>query len=178
MAKKKNKTFIKLFRSTLENDLFNQKPFDDWRAFEYLILKARIEPCDIPLPNGEIVHLERGQHFESRASLAEKFGWSVKKLKGWENRMKRLKMVLSQGLSKGTTYTVENYTFYQGEGPAQGPSQGPSQGLTQGPHKKNNKECIKNARACEGETPRGAEERKVIPMPDEIKNKWQDFMEG
>lgn len=167
---KKNNTFIKLYRSTLDNVLFNVKPFDDWRAFEYLILKARIEPCDIVLSNGDIVHLERGQHFESKASLAEKFGWSVKKLKGWEKRMKRLGMVLSEGLAKGTTYTVENYTFYQGEGLAKGPAEGLSQGLSQGPRKKNDKECIKNARAREGEAPRDAD-RKVIPMPEEIRRK-------
>lgn len=178
MAKKKNNTYIKLYRSTLENNLFNVKPFDDWRAFEYLILKARVEPCDLVLSTGEIIHLERGQHFESRKSLAEKFGWSVKKIRAWEDRLKRLKMGTAKGTGKGTLYTLENYGFYQGEGHGKGHSEGQPQGTSQGTRKKNDKECIKNARAREDETPRGAEERKVIPMPEEIKTKWKDFMEG
>lgn len=166
---KKNNTFIKLYRSTLDNVLFNVKPFDDWRAFEYLILKARIEPCDLVLANGEIVHLERGQHFESRKSIAEKFGWSVKKVRAWEDRLKRLNMGTAEGMPKGTLYTLKNYTFYQGEGHAKGHGKGQSQGTSQGTRKKNDKECKRNARAREGEAPRDAEERKVIPMPEEIR---------
>lgn len=168
MAKKKrNETYIKLYRSTLDTALFNVKPFDDWRAFEYLCLKARVKPCELVLSDGTIIHLKRGQHFESKTSLAEKFGWSVKKLKGWERRMKRLKMVLAEGLAKGTTYTVENYTFYQGEGLAEGLAEGLTEVPTEVPSKKNVKECIKkDARACEDITPRG-----VVPMNDEIRQK-------
>lgn len=172
MRKKKNETFIKLYRSTLENSLFNVKPFDDWRAFMYLMLKARIKAGEVVLSDGTIIKVKRGQHFESKASLAAKFGWSVKKLKGWEKRMKSLKMVSAVGLSKGTIYTVENYTFYQGEGLAKGPAEGPSQGPSQGPRKKNDKECKKkDARACDQEAPR---ELKVIPMPEEIRKKFEE----
>lgn len=170
--KKKNETYIKLFRSTLENELFNVKPFDDWRAFMYLMMKARIKAGEVVLSTGEIVKVKRGQHFESKASLAEKFGWSVKKLKGWEKRLKSLKMVSAVGLSKGTLYTVENYAFYQGEGLTDGPAQGTSQGLSQGPRKKNDKECKKkDVRAREDKTPRD-----VIPMPDDVRRKIEEVL--
>ena len=167
MRKKKNETYIKLYRSTLDNALFNVKPFDDWRAFLYLILKARVKAGDVILSDGTIIKLKRGQHFESKASLAAKFGWSVKKLKGWEKRMKTLKMVSAQGLPKGTVYTVEKYTFYQGEGLAKGPAKEPAEGPAQGSSNKNEKECLKNNdRAGDPEPPRD-----VIPMPDEIREK-------
>ena len=167
MRKKKNETYIKLYRSTLDNALFNIKPFDDWRAFLYMILKARVKAGEVILSDGTIVKLKRGQHFESKASLAAKFGWTVKKLKGWEKRMKSLKMVSAQGLPKGTVYTVEMYTFYQGEGLAKGPAKGPAEGPAQGSSNKNEKECLKNNdRAGVQEAPRD-----VIPMPDEIREK-------
>ena len=165
---KKNETYIKLYRSTLDNALFNIRPFDDWRAFLYLILKARIKAGEVVLRDGTIVKLKRGHHFESKASLAAKFGWSVKKLKGWEKRMKKLKMVSALGLAKGTIYTVEKYTFFQGKGLAKGPAEWTSEGPTEGPRKKNEEECKRSSRAGGGEPPR---ELKVIPMPDDIRKK-------
>lgn len=172
MPKKKNETYIKLYRSTLDNALFNTKPFDDWRAFLYLILKARIKAGEVILSDGSIVKLKRGQHFESKASLAAKFGWTTKKLKGWEKRMKKLKMVSAKGLPKGTLYTVEKYTFYQGEGLAKGPAKGPAEGPSAGPSKKNEEECKKkDARAGDPETPRD-----VIPMPDYLRQKIEEVL--
>ena len=129
----------------------------------YLMLKARVKAGEVVLKDGTIVRLKRGQHFESKASLAEKFGWSVKKLKGWEKRMKSLKMVSAEGLAKGTIYSVENYTFYQGEGLAKGPGKGSSEGPAEGPSKKNEEECKKNM------IPSG----EIIPMPEEIKKKMK-----
>ena len=43
---------------------------------------------------------------------------------------------------------------------------------------KEREERKNNARACEGETPRGADDRKVIPMPDDVRKKWKDYMGG
>lgn len=166
----KSKGFIKWYRGITDNPFFMAKPFDDWRAFEYLCLQARRYPGDIVLSDGNIVHLEAGQYFISRAKLADIFGWSIKKLKGWEFRMKTAKMVLAKGLAKGTLYTIEKYTFYQLEGPAEGPAKGTSEGLTEGLRIKKDKESIKkDARACDMETPRD-----VIPMPDYIRKKMEE----
>ena len=171
---KKHKGFIKWYRGITENPFFMVKPFDDWRAFEYLCLKARRYPGEVVLSDGNIVHLECGQYFISRAKLADIFGWTVKKLKGWEFRMKTSKMVSAEGLPKGTRYTIENYTFYQLEGPAEGPAKGTSQGTSQGLRIKKDKESIKkDARAGVSEAP-GA----VVPMNDEIRFKLQKTIKG
>lgn len=176
MSKKKG--FIKWYRDATDNPLFCKKPFDDWHAFEYLCLKARKTPTEIVLDNGVIITIDVGQVFISREKLADVFGWSVKKLRAWENRIKRLNMGTAKGTQKGTLYTLKNYEFHQCEGQAKGQAKGQPEGTSEGTRKRIDKECIKNARACEGETPRDAEERKVIPMPEEIKTKWKDFMEG
>lgn len=168
----KSKGYIKWHRSITENPFFMVKPFDDWRAFEYLCLKARRYPGDVVLADGNVVHVASGQYFISRAKLADIFGWSVKKLKGWEERMKRAKMVLPEGLPKGTRYTIEKYAFYQLEGPAEGPAEGTSEGTSQGLRIKKDKESIKkDARASDLETPRD-----VIPMPDFIRQKINEVL--
>lgn len=87
--------------------------------------------------------------------------------------MKRLKMVLAEGLGKGTIYTIEKYTFYQGEGLAEGLAEGLSEGLTEGLRKKNDKECKKNdTRAREEKAPR------CVPIPDELRRKIDKAIKG
>lgn len=168
----KNKGYIKWHRSVADNPFFLVKPFDDWRAFEYLCLKARRYPGEIVLSDGNVIRLDRGQYFISRQKLADIFGWTIKKLKGWEKRMFLAKMVLAEGLAKGTRYTIENYTFYQLEGPAEGPAKGTSEGTSEGPRIKKDKESIKkDARASDQETPRD-----VIPMPDYIRKKINEVL--
>lgn len=168
----KSKGYIKWHRSVADNPFFLVKPFDDWRAFEYLCLKARRYPGDVVLADGNVVHVASGQYFISRAKLADIFGWSVKKLRGWEKRMKRAKMVLAEGLAKGTRYTIEKYAFYQLEGQAEGHAKGQSEGTSEGTRIKKDKESIKkDARACDLEAPRD-----VIPMPDFIRKKINEVL--
>ena len=50
-------TYIKLFRKVVENDLFNEKPFDRWHAFEWLMVKAcRFEKTEVI--KGQAIHME------------------------------------------------------------------------------------------------------------------------
>lgn len=168
----KSKGYIKWHRSITDNPFFMVKPFDDWRAFEYLCLKARRYPGDVVLADGNVVHVASGQYFISRAKLADIFGWTVKKLRGWEERMKRAKMVTAKGQGRGTIYTIEMYTFYQLEGQAEGQGKGQPQGQPQGQRIKKDKESIKkDARASDLETPRD-----VIPMPDFIRQKINEVL--
>ena len=158
-------TYIKLYRKVINDDWFSKRPFDDFRAFIYILVKARVTPTDVLLDDGTIVHLERGQHFESRSSLAEKFGWTIKKVRAWEGRMVRDKKGHAEGHAKGIVYTIENYSKYQGEGHAEGHAKGQTEGHAEGQRKKNDikneyKECEREgararARMREGTIPRG-----------------------
>ena len=132
--------YIKLFSSALHNCLFQKKPFDEWHAFEYLLLRARYEPTDFILSDCSIIHLERGQHFESIASLSDRFGWSEKKVRCFLGKLEKLEMISVKGGRKGQLITVEKYGFYQCLGQAEG-----DQRATRGRSKNNDiesKECI------------------------------------
>lgn len=168
------KGFIKWYRDATDNPLFCKKPFDEWHAFEYLCFKARKYPVDLILDNGAIVHLEIGQYFTSREKLSEVFGWSVKKLRAWEDRLKRLKMGTAKGTPWGMVYTLENYALHQHTGQAEGQAKGQTTGQTVGQQKRKNKESIKkDARAGEVEAPRD-----VVGMPDELRRKLNKAIKG
>ena len=128
--------YIKLFSSALHNCLFQKKPFDEWHAFEYLLLRARYEPTDFILSDCSIIHLERGQHFESIASLSDRFGWSEKKVRCFLGKLEKLEMISVKGGRKGQLITVEKYGFYQCFGQAEG-DQRATRGRTEGNQRAN-----------------------------------------
>ena len=109
-------TYIKLFRKATENDLFNEKPFDRWHAFEWLLLKAcRFEKTEVI--KGQVVKLETGQLIVSQRKLAETFGWSRGKLERFCTMLESMQMAsfdrAAYGASVGTIVTIENYSRYQ-----------------------------------------------------------------
>ncbi|MDD6477061.1 MAG: hypothetical protein PUF69_04940 [Eubacteriales bacterium] len=109
-------TYIKLFRKATENDLFNEKPFDRWHAFEWLLLKAcRFEKTEVI--KGQVVKLETGQLIVSLRKLAETFGWSRGKLERFCTMLESMQMAsfdrATYGASVGTIVTIENYSRYQ-----------------------------------------------------------------
>lgn len=111
-------TYIKLFRKVVENDLFNEKPFDRWHAFEYLLIQAcRFEKTVII--KGQTIHLKPGQLIIGQRKLAATFGWSRGKLARFWELLEDLEMTTidgaTYGASIGTLVTIENYEKYQGE---------------------------------------------------------------
>lgn len=136
-------TFIKVYRKSLDNPLFEAKPFDKWHAFCYLLLKARAEPQDVIL-KGKVVHLERGQWICSTNKLAETFGWSRGKVNRFLDLLENMKIVSVNGTALGTIISIENYTFYQDreteDGTTLDTSDGTSNGTSNGTQKKKGKE--------------------------------------
>lgn len=133
-------SYIKLFRKSLHNDIFNEKPFDRWHAFEYLLLRAQRFPTDVVL-NGQVVHLETGQLIESEATLADRWGWSRGKVRRFLQMLDRTGIATSDGTALGTAITIEKYTFYQcGE-----TADGTALGTADGTHKKKDKESKRGA---------------------------------
>lgn len=123
-----NYRYIKLFSNVLSNCFFQKKPFDEWHAFEYFILRARYKPVDFMLSDCSIIHLERGQHFESVVSLSERFGWSEKKVRTFLGKAQRLGMLRVKGMRKGQLITVVKYDFYQDSGRTDGESEEQQEG--------------------------------------------------
>lgn len=113
-----NDTYIKSFRKTLDNELFNEKPFDRWHAFEYMVFKAYRFPRT-EIIKGQEVFIDTGQFVMSQRKMADTFGWSLGKLGRFKQLLGKLEMASfdgdTYGDSIGTLVTIENYTKYQGD---------------------------------------------------------------
>ncbi|MEI3504171.1 MAG: hypothetical protein V8Q42_11155 [Anaerovoracaceae bacterium] len=107
-----NNGYIKLYRKCLENEFFLEKPFDRWRAFEYLLISARYKPSRVIL-KGQVIELEAGQLIVSEKKLAEKWDWSRGKVRRFLSLLESLQMIQVNGTAYGTIVTIENYSRYQ-----------------------------------------------------------------
>ena len=111
-------TYIKLFRKVVENEMFDEKPFDRWHAFEWLLIKAcRFEKTEVI--KGQVVRLKPGQLIIGQRKLAETFGWGRGKVARFCKLLEDLEMATfdssTYGASIGTVITIENYSRYQYE---------------------------------------------------------------
>lgn len=145
-----NNGYIKLYRKCLENEFFLEKPFDRWRAFEYLLISARYKPSRVIL-KGQVIELEAGQLIVSEKKLAEKWDWSRGKVRRFLSLLESLQMIQVNGTAYGTLVTIENYTKYQCDGTSDGTTDstsdsttdGTSDGTSDGTHMKKDKKVKK-----------------------------------
>lgn len=145
-----NNGYIKLYRKCLENEFFLEKPFDRWRAFEYLLISARYKPSRVIL-KGQVIELEAGQLIVSEKKLAEKWDWSRGKVRRFLSLLESLQMIQVNGTAYGTLVTIENYTKYQCDGTSDGTtdstsggtSDSTSDGTSDGTHIKKDKKVKK-----------------------------------
>jgi hypothetical protein len=121
------KGYIKVYRSCRSNPLWKEKPFSKWQAFEYLLMAAAYEPV-VVLIKGQMVHLERTQLIRATHTLANDWGWSIKKVRGFIKLLDNQKMATSKGTPQGTLITIENYNIYQGEGQSEDTQEGTAEG--------------------------------------------------
>ena len=124
-----NNGYIKLYRKCLENEFFLEKPFDRWRAFEYLLISARYKPSRVIL-KGQVIELEAGQLIVSEKKLAEKWDWSRGKVRRFLSLLESLQMIQVNGTAYGTLVTIENYTKYQCDGTSDGTTDSTTDGTS------------------------------------------------
>ena len=105
--------FIKIYRSIFEHWIFNDA--EKFKAFIDLIQLARWKDEKLLIGN-KLVTIPRGSFYTSELKLAERWGWSRHKTRDFLNLLEKEKMITKKGTSKGTTITIENYSFYQDEG--------------------------------------------------------------
>ena len=128
-------TFIRLYRKAQYNELFMEKPFDRWHAFEYLVMKAcRFDKTEII--KGRVINLKRGQLLIGQRKMADTFGWSRNKVARFQELLEALKMATFDGATYGATIgtlvTVENYDRYQLGNNTNGATDGATDGATNG----------------------------------------------
>lgn len=112
----RDETYVRMFRKSLNDPLFLEKPFDRWHAFEYLIYVANRFPKD-EIIKGQVVHIDTGQLIMSQRKMAEIFGWSINKVIRFKKLLEQLGKAKfdgdTYGDSIGTLITIEKYEKYQ-----------------------------------------------------------------
>ncbi len=140
-----NDGYIKLHRKCMEHEFFLELPYDRWRAWEYLIMKARYKPTKVML-KGQLVHLEKGQLIIGIDKLGETWGWSRMKVRRYMDMLADLGMIKKSGTPNGTLITIENYTFYQDQVRPNDTPNDTSDDTPNDTHKNKEKESIKKVK--------------------------------
>lgn len=107
--------YIKLYRSLLENPLYNIKPYSKGQAWITILLLTNHSASFINVKNGTLVKVEKGQCGYSEKALADLFGWSRGKLRRFLEQLKKEKMIQQKIIENHSIITVLNYKYYQME---------------------------------------------------------------
>lgn len=107
--------WIKLYRKTQDNFLWTEKPFDKARAWIDLLLLAMHQEKKM-IVDGTKTTVARGSFITSRLKLADRWGWSLKKVDAYLKLLESEEMVITKGTTKGTTVTIVKYEEYQSMG--------------------------------------------------------------
>lgn len=109
------KGWIKVHRSITECFIWTDKPFDKARAWIDLLLLVCHKDKKI-LIDGKPFTVSRGSYLISRGKLAERWGWSLKKLDNYLRVLEREDMVTTFSTKKGIVITIVNYDKFQVQG--------------------------------------------------------------
>ena len=112
MASVDRNSYIKLYRSILTNWVSDEKPFDAFHAWVWLILNANFKTVKRE-SRGLLITVERGQILTSYDSLAEAWGWSRNKVMRYTSKLKKEGMIAKKCNKNGTVITIEKYGIFQ-----------------------------------------------------------------
>lgn len=160
---KSSKGFIKLDRTIFEHWIFQDA--EKFKAFVDLIQLMRFKDETLIIGN-DVITIQRGSFYTSELKLAERWKWSRKKVRSYLDLLSKEGMLIKKGTTKGTTLTLVNYDFYQGEGTTKGTSKEHQRNIegTSKEHQKNNEGYTKEERKEREERKKG-EEREEEESP-------------
>jgi DNA-binding transcriptional regulator YhcF (GntR family) len=105
---------LKLHRQIQDCSLWvDDEPFDRRSAWVDLLLLVNHEPKRI-LVDGKGKTIETGQRLTSTLKLAERWRWSVSRVRRFLTLLEEEQMITTERTTKGTLLTVTNYGVYQG----------------------------------------------------------------
>lgn len=154
--------FVKLHRKITEHWLWTGEPFDRAHAWIDLLLMANWKPSK-RIFNGRVIDQGRGQVVCTIRFLADRWGWSPKKVRRFLKTLQNDGMLSVKGQTNGTTITIEKYAFFQDWGQTDDPTSDPTDDPTDDPQHKKNKEKKEIKEEPAGTTV------EAVPMPDEFK---------
>lgn len=168
MAKKKDKGWIKVYRSVQDNFIWkSSEAFDRRSAWLDLLLTANHEDRTI-MVNGRAKTIGEGQRWISQAALAKRWRWSRNKVNRFLHLLVEQGMVQLSGTPSGTLLTLVNYGKFQGGrtagGATDGTTYGATDGTTDGAQSRINKQELYNKNDKQDALPRR------VPLSDGV---WQ-----
>lgn len=109
-----NMGWIKLHRKIQECSLWaDDEPFDRRSAWVDLLLLVNHEPKRI-LVDGKGKTIETGQRLTSTLKLAERWRWSVPRVRRFLTLLEEEQMITTERTPRGTVLTIVNYGVFQG----------------------------------------------------------------
>lgn len=123
--------FFKVHRGWMDSTDFKPEPFTEREAFLWSIERAAHEDHDQWF-NGERFHVDRGEFVTSLRAMEQAFGWSIKRIRGFMDRMVKCQKWTQQrarsGAQSPTIVSVVNYEKYQGRSEKSGTAKGTAKG--------------------------------------------------
>lgn len=116
-AASKNKGWVKIERDIVDHWVFQDAEY--FRAWVLILLMANHEDAKI-LINKVPTVIPRGAFHSSIVILAAKLGWTRKRTNRYIEMLEMDAMLTTKRTAHGTTFFVENYGKYQGQGTAKG----------------------------------------------------------
>ena len=109
-----NRGFIKLFRKIEDNPLWlnDNEPFCKRSAWVDLILLANHKDNSFVM-GLQKMHIKRGQKWTSSKKLAERWGWSPKRVLNYLRFLETEGMIYLEVTNRGLLITLVNYSVYQ-----------------------------------------------------------------
>lgn len=104
--------YFAVHRGVFEHPMFARDPYSEREAWMWIIGQAAWQPKRVRVGRG-VFDLDRGQCAFALRFLAEKWQWSVSKVRGFLQRMVNDAMILANPTRDATLITVCNYNEYQ-----------------------------------------------------------------
>lgn len=120
--------YIKLHRGWHDSEFFRPEPYCERAAWAWLLSHAAWKEVTRRTGQGGTVTLQRGEIHVSLSSLASAWMWSIKRVRGFIDRLEKGHMVGTKKGKAGTVLTITNYNKYQGGDDAEGTPEGTQKG--------------------------------------------------
>ena len=109
------KGWVVIYRSIMDNPLWEDKPFSRGQAWIDMILLASHKDTEFYF-DGDMVSIEKGQIITSKRKLGDRWGWSNSKVNKFLNELEKVGMLSQKSDTKKTTIKIVKYEQYQGFG--------------------------------------------------------------
>lgn len=100
-------------RAIFDHPIFADEPFTEREAWQWMISEAAWRPTRIRVGR-VVVNLDRGQLAHSLRFMADKWQWTVARVRRFLDRIKTDTMIATQTGTGVTVITICNYNKYQG----------------------------------------------------------------